>query len=86
MQRKTAAEEPFMNLLKRNVMCTTRGSRRMLFYKLPRNLRKQFEGLKVENSLNFEDEILECVRGLCSSDVGVSHNMLFVKACKIAIS
>jgi hypothetical protein len=54
MQGNTAAQQPFMNLLSQNVMCDTRGSRRMLFCKLPRNLGKQFKGLKVENSLNLK--------------------------------
>jgi hypothetical protein len=62
-------------------MCATAGSRKMLFYKLPTNPGKHFEGRKVENSLNVKSEY---VRGLRNNGVSVSHEMLHFKAREIA--
>jgi hypothetical protein len=74
MQRNMAAKQPFMNYL----MCSIGDSRRLLFSKVPRNIRKQFEGSKVENSVNLK------MRGVCAIMVLVSRT----KRCnsKIAVS
>jgi hypothetical protein len=45
---------------------------------------KEFRGPKSGKFPEFEDEILEYVRGLCSNGVSVSHEMLHFKAREIA--
>jgi hypothetical protein len=85
MRKNSAGEQLVVNLSCQNVVLATRGSKWMLFCKLPTNVRKHFEGQKVENSLNLEDEVLEYVRGLCNSGVSVLHKMLNVKAWEMAI-
>jgi hypothetical protein len=55
------------------------------FLQTTKKSREAVRGLESGKFPEFEDEILEYVRGLCSNGVGVSHKM-YAKACKIAIS